>query len=171
MSLWGLWKPVECSDSMISSVFIIAPMQVYKELERGNNLDFWTDMTIIVADELLKLQKLVAQSKGDLLGERREGIHQAVSGEVANVFKGKSPDQLEALKAQITAKVHGNEEGVDVAYWESLLSQLNGKFFFCVKSCLHACQDRSWSVFFELLTHWDSFWLRTSIHIFTEISS
>jgi hypothetical protein len=57
---------------------------------------------------------------------RREGIHQSVAKEVASVFKGKTAAQLEALQLQIEVKISGKPEGVDIGYWESLLSQLKG---------------------------------------------
>jgi hypothetical protein len=57
---------------------------------------------------------------------RREGIHQSVAKEVASVFKGKTATQLEALQLQIESKISGKPEGVDIGYWESLLSQLKG---------------------------------------------
>ncbi|KAG8234025.1 hypothetical protein J437_LFUL013193, partial [Ladona fulva] len=40
------------------------------------------------------------------------------------VFKGKTASQLEALQSQIEGKISGKPEGVDIGYWESLLSQL-----------------------------------------------
>lgn len=43
------------------------------------------------------------------------------------IFKGKTGAQLEALQAQIEQKISGRRDGVDVGYWESLLSQLKGK--------------------------------------------
>jgi hypothetical protein len=57
---------------------------------------------------------------------RREGIHQSVAKDVASVFKGKTAAQLAALQLQIEAKISGKPEGVDIGYWESLLSQLKG---------------------------------------------
>jgi hypothetical protein len=57
---------------------------------------------------------------------RREGIHQSVAKEVAAVFKGKAASQLEALQRKIEKKISGKPEGVDIGYWESLLSQLKG---------------------------------------------
>lgn len=35
------------------------------ELERGKNLDYWNDITILVEDELQKLRKLERQSEFD----------------------------------------------------------------------------------------------------------
>jgi len=64
------------------------------------------------------------------LRDRREGIHQAVSSEVAAIFKGKSLAQLQLLGDQIRKKLRlaatGDLDGatIDVGYWESLLQQL-----------------------------------------------
>jgi hypothetical protein len=41
---------------------VLFVLQVYKELERGKNLDYWSDITVIVEDELHKLRKLEKQS-------------------------------------------------------------------------------------------------------------
>nr|CAD7438188.1 unnamed protein product [Timema bartmani] len=98
---------------------LIEDIKVYKELERGKNLDYWNDITVIVEDELHKLRKLERQTVG-----RREGIHQSVAKDVAAIFKGKTSAQLEALQLQIETKIIGKPEGVDIGYWESLLSQL-----------------------------------------------
>ena len=83
----------------------------------------------------------------DFIGERRTGINQSVTDDVAGVFKGKTMSQLSMLHEQIKKKLKGGE-GVDVgalktawkpvicrlvyaptcdvfaAYWESLLQQL-----------------------------------------------
>ncbi|XP_071449972.1 splicing factor Cactin [Hetaerina americana] len=103
---------------------LIEDIKVYKELERGKNLDYWNDITVIVEDELHKLRKLEKQSEYEAAVGRREGIHQSVAKDVASVFKGKTAGQLEALQSQIEAKINGKPEGVDIGYWESLLSQL-----------------------------------------------
>ena len=49
----------------------------------------------------------------DFIGERRSGIHTAVSSDVDKVFKGKSLSQLELLEKSIKNKLKGGE-GVDV---------------------------------------------------------
>jgi hypothetical protein len=49
-----------------------------------------------------------------------------VAKEVAAVFKGKTATQLEELQLLIEKKISGKPEGVDIGYWESLLSQLKG---------------------------------------------
>ncbi|XP_063242843.1 splicing factor Cactin [Bacillus rossius redtenbacheri] len=103
---------------------LIEDIKVYKELERGKNLDYWNDITVIVEDELHKLRKLEKQSAYEEAVGRREGIHQSVAKDVAAVFKGKTAAQLEAMQLKIETKINGKPEGVDIGYWESLLSQL-----------------------------------------------
>lgn len=136
---------------------LIEDIKVYKELERGKNLDYWNDITVIVEDELHKLRKLerteyevgkrnsllvsshfcfgfisfclvcsYSINKSSLAVGRREGIHESVARDVTSLFKGKTVSQLEALQLQIQEKITGKPEGVDVGYWESLSSQLNG---------------------------------------------
>lgn len=132
---------------------LIEDIKVYKELERGKNLDYWNDITVIVEDELHKLRKLERTeyevgkrnllllifvlvlsyffwfahiNKSSLAVGRREGIHESVARDVTSLFKGKTVSQLEALQLQIQEKITGKPEGVDVGYWESLSSQLNG---------------------------------------------
>ncbi|XP_060826040.1 splicing factor Cactin [Bombus pascuorum] len=102
---------------------LIEDIKVYKELERGKNLDYWNDITVIVEDELHKLRKL-ERSEYEVAVGRREGIHESVAKDVTAIFKGKTAAQLEALQLQIEAKITGKPEGVDIGYWESLLSQL-----------------------------------------------
>lgn len=60
---------------------------------------------------------------------RREGINESVEKDVASIFKGKSATQLEALQKAIEVKL-SRPEGIDIGYWESLLSQLKGIFKF-----------------------------------------
>lgn len=102
---------------------LVEDIKVYKELERGKNLDYWNDITIIVEDELQKLRKLEKQSDYEGVG-RREGIHQSVAKDVTTVFKGKTSTQLAAMQTQIENKISGKADGIDIGYWESLLSQL-----------------------------------------------
>ncbi|KAJ8938745.1 hypothetical protein NQ314_011342 [Rhamnusium bicolor] len=103
---------------------LVEDIKVYKELERGKNLDYWNDITVIVEDELQKLRKIEKQNDFDLGINRREGIHQAVASDVTSVFKGKTATQLAALQKQIESKISGKADGIDIGYWESLLSQL-----------------------------------------------
>ncbi|KAK5648550.1 hypothetical protein RI129_003442 [Pyrocoelia pectoralis] len=103
---------------------LIEDIKVYQELERGKNLDYWNDITVIVEDELQKLRKLQQENDFDTGISRREGIHQSVAADVTQVFKGKTTSQLINLQMQIDKKIHGKTDGVDIGYWESLSSQL-----------------------------------------------
>ncbi|XP_013789057.2 cactin-like [Limulus polyphemus] len=98
-------------------------IKVYMELENGKNLDYWRDLQIIVEEELHNLRR-INSSRQDQIRERREGINTAVSSDVVSVFKGKTPNQLQALYNQIESKIRSGEEGVDIGYWETLLSRL-----------------------------------------------
>ncbi|UYV69194.1 CACTIN [Cordylochernes scorpioides] len=93
-------------------------IRVYKELENGRNQDYWKDLEIIAEDELHKLRK-----KDDQVG-RRDGINPAVARDVVGIFRGRGPEELEALHAHIEAKIRAEDEGVDIGYWETLLSRL-----------------------------------------------
>lgn len=111
---------------------LVEDIKVYQELERGKNLDYWMDITVIVEDELHKLRKLEKQNSFDDISlNRREGIHQSVAKDVTAVFKGKTSVQLAALQTQIESKINGKADGIDIGYWESLLSQLKGILLFC----------------------------------------
>lgn len=96
-------------------------IKIYMELENGNNSDYyyWKDLQIIVEDEIHKLRSVDSSGTG-----RRDGINTAVGTEIVTVFKGKTPKQLQAMYTQIEKKIASNEEGVDIGYWEALLSRL-----------------------------------------------
>lgn len=99
---------------------LLVDINVYKDLEgQGVNSSFWEDMTIIVNDEVQKMKK---QETTEMM--RREGIHQSVAKDVSEIFRKKSTKQLEKMKREIKAKLKSKAEGVDINYWESLLSQL-----------------------------------------------
>ncbi|CAG5055700.1 unnamed protein product [Parnassius apollo] len=97
---------------------LLEDIKVYKELESEANQPYWQDVQTIVLDELSKLRRLAAPDA------RRDGVHRAVAEDVTQIFKGKTGAQLEALQTQIEQKISGRHDGVDVGYWESLLSQL-----------------------------------------------
>ncbi|RWS13766.1 cactin-like isoform X2 [Dinothrombium tinctorium] len=97
-------------------------IKVYMELDKKSNADYWNDLQTIVEDELQKLRKIKSGSDSGV--ERREGINAAVSSEVTAVFKGKTPAQLNALQTEIEKKIRSGEEGIDISYWETLLSKL-----------------------------------------------
>ncbi|XP_034672300.1 cactin [Drosophila subobscura] len=101
---------------------LLVDIKVYEELEQGKHIDFWNDMVTIVQDELQKQQKL--NSDASALNQRRDGIHQSVVKDVADIFRGKNAKQLEEMRDRIEAKINSRADGVDISYWESLLSQL-----------------------------------------------
>ena len=105
---------------------LLEDIKVYQRLEKGANADFWEDITVIVEDELNKLRKLDSKTGSiyEAAMERREGINKAVARDVQSVFKGKTVEQLDMLQKSIEKKLRERAEGVDIGYWESLLSQL-----------------------------------------------
>ncbi|KAH8387143.1 hypothetical protein KR093_005051 [Drosophila rubida] len=102
---------------------LLVDIKVYEELEQGRHMDFWIDMVTIVQDELQKQLKQ-QQSEANALNQRRDGIHQSVVKDVADIFRGKNAKQLDEMRVRIEAKISGRADGVDISYWESLLSQL-----------------------------------------------
>ena len=103
---------------------LLVDINVYEKIDLDRNRDYWNDIITIVNDELHKLRKLDSKSQYEEAAERRQGINKAVAGDVQQVFKGKSSDQLADLQIQIEKKLTQRSEGIDVGYWESLLSQL-----------------------------------------------
>jgi hypothetical protein len=104
---------------------LLVDIRVYNDLEKSVNAQYWEDLTIIVEDDLKKLKKLeVEKNEYRAAVGRREGIHQSVAKDVTGIFKGKSTTQLDELKAKIEYKISNQTDGLDVGYWESLLSQL-----------------------------------------------
>ena len=67
---------------------------------------------------------IIFRNKYELAAERRQGINKAVADDVQKVFVGKTAAQLAALQRNIEAKLRKGEDGLDISYWESLLSQL-----------------------------------------------
>jgi hypothetical protein len=126
---------------------VLADINVYSDLEKGINSDYWKDISIVTEEELRKLQRLDKNSRGtdfcntnlNLLfqnivwtyfiwniehaGDRHEGINQSVLSDVHTLFKGKTYPQLIQLEDSIKTKIK-LESGIDIGYWESLLSQL-----------------------------------------------
>ncbi|CAF1318285.1 unnamed protein product [Adineta ricciae] len=113
---------------------LLADIRVYTELEQqqktsgklAHNYDaqYWQDVTTITEDELAKLKKLSSKLYNDQrVDDRRDGIHESVSQDVTETFKNKTPQQLEQLEQRIRSKIE-NEKGIDIGFWESLLSQL-----------------------------------------------
>ena len=109
---------------------LLADIGVYTQLEqqqtstgKSHHFDeeYWKDITTITQDELDKLRKLSSQFS--IIDHRREGINAVLHQDVLQTFKNKSPNQLEQLQQRIRWKIE-NERGIDVAFWECLLCQL-----------------------------------------------
>lgn len=103
---------------------LLEDIRIYMEMDKSNeHRDYWEDLTIIASDELQKLRK---SEFGDYHAAvlNREGINQSVARDVTSIFQGKTAQQLDELKAKIELKISGKSDGVDIGYWESLLSQL-----------------------------------------------
>ncbi|XP_013097556.2 splicing factor Cactin [Stomoxys calcitrans] len=101
---------------------LLVDIKVYIELEKGEHIDFWNDMTIIVQDELQKQRKQAEHDEA--ISSRREGIHESVVKDVSGTFRNKTIIQLDELKSKIEAKIESRTEGIDISYWENILSQL-----------------------------------------------
>ncbi|TRY63850.1 hypothetical protein TCAL_01833 [Tigriopus californicus] len=103
---------------------LLVDIRVYVGMDEEKNWDYWEDIIVIVEDELQKLRKLDATSSYEIAAERRQGINKAVADDIQGVFKDKSSQQLETLKKSIELKLSQQADGLDLNYWESLLSQL-----------------------------------------------
>ncbi|VDN97525.1 unnamed protein product [Rodentolepis nana] len=88
---------------------------VYMELEKGQNVEYWRDMTVIVEDELRRLK----QDEDPEGRQASSSISSPVLKSVADTLKSKTYAQLAALEKQIQPKLRGGE-GIDVGYWETL---------------------------------------------------
>merc|ERR1719187_1101453 len=100
---------------------LMEDIKVYMKLETESvNQSYWIDLTIIVGDEIRRLR----QRETTDAEARRQGIHASVASDVSNIFKNKSVAELNKLQNTIETKLCGPTTGLDVGYWESLLSQL-----------------------------------------------
>ncbi|CAL4128912.1 unnamed protein product, partial [Meganyctiphanes norvegica] len=99
---------------------LLEDIKVYMKLEAEVNT-YWTDLTIIVQDELRRLRQRDSIEEATA---HRQGIHASVAADVSSVFHNKSLDDLNKLQCNIESKLAGPTTGIDVGYWESLLSQL-----------------------------------------------
>ena len=94
------------------------------------NQSYWNDLITIVQDELRRLRQRDVASI-DLSAHHRQGIHAAVASDVSSVFVNKSVAELNQLQRNIETKLAGPTTGLDIGYWESLLSQLRGEVWRC----------------------------------------
>merc|ERR1712029_1215678 len=106
---------------------LLVDIEVYVKIDLNKNKDFWSDIVTIIHDELSKLRKM-ERTEYEEAADRRQGINTAVAQDVQSVFKGKTAQQLSQLQPRIEKKLDDNKDrggsGIDVSYWELLLSQL-----------------------------------------------
>ncbi|KAL8700495.1 MAG: hypothetical protein Q9201_005419 [Fulgogasparrea decipioides] len=89
-------------------------IQSYLTLETSSqNRKYWDALRVICQDYQTRVAPTGSQ--------RRAGS--SVSADVDRLLAPKSADELEALKAQVTKKLHSNEP-IDVEYWEQLLRSI-----------------------------------------------
>lgn len=101
---------------------LLVDIKVYSSLEKNKHNDYWNEITIVTEDELKKLQRLDPNYK-DQARDSRENINQSVLQDVSGLFKGKTCEQLILLEQNINEKIK-EKVGIDIGYWESVLSQL-----------------------------------------------
>lgn len=102
-------------------------LQDFPDLLQDVNQWYWTDLTIIVQDELRRLRQRDTIQDAT---SHRQGIHSSVASDVSSIFRNKSLAELNKLQINIESKLSGPTTGLDIGYWESLLSQLKGKILF-----------------------------------------
>lgn len=104
---------------------LLEDIRIYMEMDKSKeNVGYWQDLTIIACDELQKIRKAELGNEYHAALGNREGINQSVACDVTGIFHGKTTQQLNELRMKIEQKIDSKSDGVDVGYWESLLSQL-----------------------------------------------
>lgn len=104
---------------------LLEDIRIYMDMDKSKeNVDYWEDLKIIAHDELQKLRKSELGNEYHAAVGNREGINQSVARDVTSIVQGKTAQQLDELKAKIEEKIESKSDGVDIGYWESLLSQL-----------------------------------------------
>ncbi|KAK4296315.1 hypothetical protein Pmani_031189 [Petrolisthes manimaculis] len=97
---------------------LLEDIRVYMQLEKEDiNQWYWTDLTIIVQDVLCRLHQRDVTS-------HHQDIHAAVASDVSSIFHNKSLAELNKLQINIESKLGGPTTGLDIGYWESVVSQL-----------------------------------------------
>lgn len=104
---------------------LLEDIRIYMDMDKSKeNVNYWEDLKIIAHDELQKLRKSELGNDYHAAVGNREGINQSVARDVTSIVQGKTAQQLDELKAKIGEKIESKSDGVDIGYWESLLSQL-----------------------------------------------
>jgi len=103
---------------------LMEDIKVYQLLDTENiHSAYWSDLTTIVCDEIRRLRmRGAAKEEGET--SSRQGVHSSVAKDVTSTFQNKTASDLEKLQQQIEDKLANQKVGVDIGYWESILSQL-----------------------------------------------
>ncbi|KAJ2593546.1 hypothetical protein H4R99_006064 [Coemansia sp. RSA 1722] len=92
---------------------LIQDVEMYLSLETNSrNIEFWENL-LVVGSAYLKEAAAKAVSKGN-----------GSSGDVKQVLRGKSLDELLELEADVQTKLSGKDGAVDVDYWEQVRAEL-----------------------------------------------
>ncbi|XP_075241085.1 splicing factor Cactin-like [Convolutriloba macropyga] len=108
---------------------LLEDIKVYMELEQGKNAEYWRDITIVVHDEIARVNASSSETNQNAnddevqMAERRESMSRSVSNEVNKIFAGKSELELKKLKTSVENKLK-TQTNIDTVYWESLLKKL-----------------------------------------------
>ena len=90
---------------------LLEDIKVYMELEQGKNAEYWRDITIVVHDEIARVNASSSETNqnannGEVqMAERRESMSRSVSNEVNKIFAGKSELELKKLKTSVENKL------------------------------------------------------------------
>ncbi|KFD69596.1 hypothetical protein M514_01961 [Trichuris suis] len=117
---------------------LVEDIDVYKRLQEGAYDQFWNNILVVVHDrrkqEAVKsgsyfnfISSLESWENCTCLGlapDSRQAVSSAVMGDIEKIFEGKAVEQLIELEAHVVAKIDSAEDGLDIAYWELLLSLL-----------------------------------------------
>ena len=96
---------------------LLADIRTYQELEEaGPNKAFWKALEIGCDKEI--------ESAAPDSRSREAGVHSSVMDELTSSFQGKSSLELDAMGADIQAKLDSGDGSLDTEFWEGVLSQL-----------------------------------------------
>ena len=101
---------------------LLEDIKVYMELEQGKNAEYWRDITIVVHDEIARLNiggggessHDVVRDSAVSSDDRRGSLNANVATEVNKIFAGKSERELIKLKSSIEYKLN-NQTNIDTS--------------------------------------------------------
>ena len=94
---------------------------MYLSLEKNqSNIEFWRSMLLVCASALE--ERRAHRRLGTAYASQLKA-NEAIKAEFANLLRGKTQDQLNALQISVQRKLTSGEP-IDVEYWENLLKEL-----------------------------------------------